>query len=84
MKLIHNLRTEDYELKVDDALVKANATATLMKQMLAALRLPDAAGKKPQNRGAARGAYAPGGAAKTGPAKVSSLDKARDAKSTGT
>jgi len=61
-------------LQVAPALGKANETANLMKQLLAALRLPDeATGKKPQRR-AARGAYTPGG-------KVSSLDRARAAKS---
>lgn len=71
--VMHNARTEDYELKIDAALTQANATANLMKQLLAALRLPDAqTGKKPQYRGP-RGAVAPqqpGG-------KVSSLDRAR-------
>lgn len=71
--LVHDLRTEDYELKIDAALSQANATANLMKQLLAALRLPDEqTGKKPQRRGP-RGAVAPqvpGG-------KVSSLDRAR-------
>jgi hypothetical protein len=66
-----------YELKIDAALTQANATANLMKQLLAALRLPDAeTGKRPQRRGP-RGAVAPqvpGG-------KVSSLDRARAAKS---
>lgn len=61
---------------VNAALVQANATANLMKQLLAALRLPDAvSGKRPQYRGP-RGAQvpsAPGG-------KVSSLDRARLAK----
>lgn len=53
---------------------KANETANQMKQLLAALRLPDeATGKKPQRRGA-RGAYSPG-------AKVSSLERARQRKS---
>jgi hypothetical protein len=57
--LTHNLRTQDYELKIDDALAKANATANLLKQLLAALRLPDeATGKRPQVR-SARGAYKP-------------------------
>ncbi|MEQ7847733.1 hypothetical protein [Nocardioides kribbensis] len=74
--VMHNARTEDYELKIDDALGKANSTATVMKQMLAAMRLPDSeSGKKPQARGGARGAYKPSGA------KVSSLDRARAAKS---
>jgi hypothetical protein len=80
MALVHNLRTEDYELKIDAALSQANATANLMKQLLAALRLPDPqSGKKPQFRGP-RGAVAPqvpGGK----PGKVSSLDRARAAKS---
>ena len=70
-RLTHNLRTEDYELKIDDALAKANATANQMKQHLAALRLPDESGKKPQRR-AARGAYAPRGSG-----TVSILDRAR-------
>lgn len=71
---------DDHErcaLRIDSALSKANETANLMKQLLAALRLPDAAtGKKPQYRGP-RGAQkptVPGG-------KVSSLDRARAAKS---
>ena len=64
-------------LVINSALTQANATANLMKQLLAALRLPDAdSGKRPQFRGP-RGAVAPqvpGG-------KVSSLDRARAAKS---
>lgn len=76
MTVMHNTRTEDYELKIDAALTQANATANLMKQLIAALRLPDLlTGKKPQFRGP-RGAQAPtvpGG-------KVSSLDRARAAK----
>ena len=56
-RLTHNLRTEDYELRIDAALSQANATANLLKQLLAALRLPDdVTGKRPQHRGA-RGAY---------------------------
>lgn len=66
-----------YELRMTQALTQANATANLMKQLLAALRLPDPqTGKKPQFRGP-RGAVAPqvpGG-------KVSSLNRARAAKS---
>ena len=46
-------------LVIDDALVKANQTANQMKQLLAAMRLPDDVGKRPQQRGGARGAYAP-------------------------
>lgn len=68
----------DAETWMPQALAQANATANLMKQLLAALRLPDAAtGKKPQQRGGARGAYATG--AKSG--TVSSIDRARAAKS---
>ena len=65
------------QVQFDDVISRANATANLMKQLLAALRLPDeATGKRPQYRGA-RGAQAPsvpGG-------KVSSLERARAAKS---
>lgn len=65
------------DLVVDKALDKANTTANLMKQLLAALRLPDeVSGKKPQFRGP-RGAQAPSVAG----GKVSSLDRARAAKS---
>lgn len=79
MSLVHNTRTEDYELKIDAALTQANATANLMKQLLAALRLPDEqTGKRPQYRGP-RGAVAP--QQPGGKAKVSSLDRARAAKS---
>lgn len=74
--LAHRTLTEDYELKIDKALTDANATANLMKQLLAALRLPDeASGKRPQYRGP-RGVQkptVPGG-------KVSSLERARAAK----
>lgn len=65
--------TDRYELKIDAALSKANETANLMKQLLAALRLPDAAGKRPQFRGP-RGAQKP---TIPGGAKVSSIDRAR-------
>lgn len=65
-----------YELRITQALAQANTTANVMKQLLAALRLPDEAGKRPQFRGP-RGAQkptVPGG-------RVSSLDRARQAKS---
>lgn len=65
-------------LNVAPALSKANDTANLMKQLLAALRLPDESGKRPQYRGA-RGAQKPsqpGGAGSGG--KVSSIDRARE------
>lgn len=64
-----------YELRITNALVQANATANLMKQLLAALRLPDVAtGKRPQYRGP-RGAQAP--TVPGGKDNVSSLDRAR-------
>tara|TARA_R100000655_G_scaffold109699_1_gene165012 strand:+ start:124 stop:474 length:351 start_codon:yes stop_codon:yes gene_type:complete len=64
--------------ELDPALLKdANATANLLKQLIAALRLPDPqSGKKPQYRGP-RGAQKP----TTPGGKVSSLDRARAAKS---
>ena len=61
------------------ALAQANSTANLLKQLLAALRLPDERGERPQFRGP-RGSYAPKGSGKA-PGKVSSLDRARAAKS---
>lgn len=66
-------------LRIDGALGKANETANLLKQLLAAMRLPDSAGKRPQRRGArgAYGAQTPGGK----PEKVSSLDRARERRS---
>lgn len=74
------LSIQDFEdgrpstLVISSALTQANATANLMKQLLAALRLPDRqTGKKPQYRGP-RGAQKPSVA---GGAKVSSLDRAR-------
>jgi hypothetical protein len=77
MRLVARADREDYELKIDAALTQANATANLMKQLLAALRLPDPqSGKKPQYRGP-RGAHA----AKVPGGKVSSLERARAAKS---
>ena len=58
VSLVHDAQTQDYELKVTATLANANATATLLKQLLAALRLPDkSTGKRPQRRGGARGAY---------------------------
>lgn len=64
------------KLLIDQPLAQANATANLMKQLIAALRLPDAeTGRKPQYRGP-RGAQKPSVSG-----KVSSLDKARAAKS---
>ena len=62
-------------VKFDGVIDKANATANAMKQLLAAMRLPDAAtGKRPQQRGGARGSY---GAQTPGGATVSSIERAR-------
>lgn len=76
-RVVTDDRSDGSELKIDAALAQANSTANLLKQLLAALRLPDEAGKKPQQRGGARGAYS--ATAKAG-GKVSSLDRARAAK----
>lgn len=71
---IADLLNEEHDSKLQ---ADANATANLLKQLLAALRLPDPeSGKRPQFRGA-RGAQKPtipGG-------NVSSLERARQAKS---
>lgn len=72
----HRTQRDDYELKIDNALAQANATANLMKQLIAALRLPDSqTGKRPQYRGP-RGAQKPTVAGGAG-AKVTALDRAR-------
>jgi len=68
--------TRVIELRIDGALSEARQQQNILKQLLAALRLPDEAGKKPQQRGP-RGAYKPS-AEKSG--KVSSLDRARAAR----
>lgn len=69
----------ELRLQIAGALSKANETANSMKQLIAALRLPDAVtGKRPQHRGP-RGAQkptVPGGA--DGAGKVSSIDRARE------
>jgi hypothetical protein len=58
----------------DSILGEARQQQNVMKQLLVSLRLPDAKGRKPQLR-SARGAYA------KGDTKVSSLARARAAKS---
>lgn len=63
-------------VQIAGALAQANATANMMKQLLAALRLPDVEGKKPQYRGA-RGAYSPTPVTGKGPGTVSSIERAR-------
>src|SRR5689334_13168041 len=53
---------EVLEIVVDSALSEARQQANVLKQLVAALRIPDeATGKKPQRRGA-RGSYQPKGA----------------------
>jgi hypothetical protein len=74
VKLTHDLQTESYVLRIDSALSEARQQANQLKQLLAALRLPDEqSGKRPQQRGGGRGAYASSGAG-----SVSSLDRARE------
>ena len=58
----------------DSILGEARQQQNVMKQLLVSLRLPDVKGRRPQLR-SARGAYA------KGDTKVSSLDRARAAKS---
>ena len=74
---IHELEGSPSVLVINSALAQANTTANAMKQLLAAMRLPDESGKRPQQRGGARGAYGvqtPGGA---DVGLVSSLERAR-------
>lgn len=76
MQLVVDINSDGsiYELRITNALSKANETANSMKQLLAAMRLPDVAtGKRPQQRGP-RGAQKP---TQAGGAKVSSMDRAR-------
>lgn len=75
MTLTHRTLTSDYELVINQALSSANATANLLKQLIAALRLPDEqSGKRPQQRGGARGAYAP---TAKGSGRVTAIEAAR-------
>lgn len=70
-------RDGGHELKIDAALSQANATANQMKQLLAALRLPDEqTGKRPQYRGP-RGAQKP--SVPGGSGKVTAMEKFRQA-----
>lgn len=63
-------------LVVDNALSESRQQANIFKQLYASLRIPDAAGVKPQARGP-RGAYSPTARAAS---PVSSLERARAAK----
>lgn len=60
------------ELRIDGALSEARQQQNVFKQLLASLRLPDASGARPQQRGGARGSYSPKKSG-TGAAKVVSL-----------
>ena len=51
--------TRVVELRIDGALSEARQQQNVFKQLLASLRLPDAAGARPQQRGGARGSYSP-------------------------
>lgn len=63
------------------AWVESRQQANILKQLVAALRLPDeATGKRPQRHQGAAGVRKPNG---TGSARVSSLDRARAAKQSG-
>ena len=76
---VEKLRSDGatFRVTVDAALSEARQQQNILKQLIASLRLPDeVTGKKPQHRGA-RGSYAP----KATPSAVSSLDRARQAKS---
>ena len=63
-------------LVINSALAQANTTANAMKQLLAAMRLPDESGRRPQQRGP-RGSYGAQVAGGKESAKVSSLERAR-------
>lgn len=41
--LVHDLRTHDYELKIDAALIEARQQASVLRQLMAALPLKGAA-----------------------------------------
>ena len=64
------------EVKFDSVIAQSNATANLMKQLLAALRLPDEEGRRPQFRGA-RGAQTPSVAGGAPAAANSASDRAK-------
>lgn len=66
---------------IDQALSEARQQANQLKQLIAALRLPDEqSGKRPQQRGGARGAYRSTG---KGAGTVTALELARQARHTG-
>lgn len=79
MRLVVDMQSDGqiYELRITNALGKANETANTMKQLIAALRLPDpASGQRPQRRGP-RGAQKPSQPGGATPGNVSSMERAR-------
>lgn len=73
VEIVYDHDGEPLRLAVDGVLAEARQQQNVLKQIVAALRIPDEAGKRPQRRGA-RGSYQPKGAG-----VVSSLDRARQA-----
>lgn len=74
--------TVQVTLVLDHALAEARMQATVVKQLLVALRIPDGkTAERPQQRGGARGAYQPTG--KVG-GNVTAIDRARSRTPTGT
>ena len=63
-------------LIIDSALSESRQQANQLKQLVAALRIPDEAAKRPQQRGGGRGAYTPSGATATTPAVASIRSRA--------
>ncbi len=74
-------RPDAVEIHIDAAMSEARQQANVLKQLIAALRIPDdLTAKRPQQRGGGRGAYTPSpakAASKAGLAVVSSIDRAR-------
>lgn len=69
---------DEVTVVIDSALSEARQQANVLKQIIASLRLPDEkTGKRPQQRGGARGSYTPSG--KKG-ATVTALERARAAR----
>lgn len=80
VKLAEGLVEGEYVMHIGSALSQANATANMLKQLLAALRLPDEiTGKRPQYRGA-RGVQQPSIPGGRPAATVTALERARAAK----
>lgn len=77
LKLKVNDDTTEVTVIVDNVLGEARQQANVLKQIVAALRIPDEkTGAKPQRRGGARGSYKPSGKAASGMATVTALNRA--------